>query len=130
MTNEQPIVKNYPLSRIMHIIALVMSAVLILVGIHILTKEEEFKMELYFYWFIACYLIIAMLVKMIMVVHAQHTTKNIIVGFIIEFSFFLPIVLYPDWQNEKMEFALAMLLTNVARTAYYIMAVMKNSRLV
>lgn len=130
MSNEQPIVRNYPLSRIMHIIALVMSAVLILVGIHILTKEEEFKMELYFYWFIACYLIIAMLVKMIMVVHAQHETKNIIVGFMIEFSFFLPIVLNPDWQNEKMEFALAMLLTNVVRTAYYIMAVMKNSRLV
>lgn len=129
MSNEQPITRNYPLSRIMHIIALVMSAILILVGIHILTKEEEFEYELYFYWFIACYLIVAMLVKMIRVVHGDHETKNIVMGFLIEFCFFLPIVL-SDWQTAKMEFALAMLLTNVVRTVYYTMAVMRNSKLV
>jgi hypothetical protein len=129
MTDEQTQPPAYPLSRIMHIIALVMSAILILVGIHILTKEEEFEYELYFYWFIACYLIVAMLVKMIRVVHGDHETRNIIVGFLIEFCFFLPIVLY-DWQAEKPEFALAMLGTNVVRTIYYVMAVMKNSKLV
>lgn len=129
MSNEQPISSNYPLSRIMHIIALVMSAILVLVGIHILTKEEEFEYELYFYWFIACYLIVAMLVKMIRVVQGDHETKNIVMGFLIEFSFFLPIVLY-DWQTAKMEFTLAMLATNVLRTIYYIIAVMKKSRLV
>jgi hypothetical protein len=129
MSEEQPIAKNYPLSRIMHIIALVLSSILILVGIHILTKEEEFEYELYFYWFIACYVIVAMLVKMIMVVHGQHETKNIIIGFLVEFSFFVPIALN-DWQTDKMEFTLAMLLTNVVRTAYYVMAVMKNSKLV
>lgn len=106
-----------------------MSAILILVGIHILTKEEEFENELYFYWFIACYLIVAMLVKMIHVVHGDHEAKNIVMGFLIEFSFFLPIVL-SDWQTAKMEFALAMLATNVLRTIYYTMAVMKKSRLV
>ena len=130
MTDQQNIPTAYPLPRIMHIVALALSVILILVGIHILMKEEEFEYELYFYWFIACYLIVAMLVKMIMVVHGQHETKNIIVGFIIEFSFFLPIVLNPDWQADKQEFALAMLLTNVVRTTYYIMAVMKNSKLV
>ena len=129
MTEEQPIVNNYPLSRVMHIIALVMSAVLVLVGIHILMKEEEFKYELYFYWFIACYLIVAMLVKMVRVVFAGHETKNIVLGFLIEFSFFIPVALN-DWQTDKMEFALAMLLTNVIRVVYYVMAVMKNSKLV
>jgi hypothetical protein len=129
MSSERTLPQTYPLLRIMHIIALVMSAILILVGIHILTKEEEFKAELYFYWFIACYLIGAMLVKMIKVVHGEHETKNIIIGFLIEFSFFLPIVL-SDWQTEKMDFALAMLLTNVVRTVYYTMAVMRNSRLI
>jgi hypothetical protein len=130
MTEEVVLPNNYPLSRIMHIIALVMSSVLVLVGIHILMKEEEYEYELYFYWFIACYLIVAMLVKMVQVVFADHETKNIVLGFAIEFSFFLPIVLNPDWQNDKMEFALAMLITNVVRTIYYTMAVMKNSRLV
>lgn len=113
----------------MHIIALVLSSILVLVGIHILTKEEEFEYELYFYWFIACYLIVAMLVKMIMVVNAQHETNKIVRGFLIEFLFFVPIVLN-DWQTDKMEFALAMLVTNVIRVIYYIMAVMKNSKLV
>jgi hypothetical protein len=129
MTEEQPTISNYPLSRIMHIISLVLSAILVLVGIHILMQEEEFEYELYFYWFIACYLIIAMLTKMIMVVHAEHETKNIVIGFLIEFSFFAPIVLN-DWQTDKINFALAMLVTNVVRTVYYTMAVMKNSRLV
>lgn len=129
MTDEQPIARNFPLSRIMHIVALVTSAVLVLVGIHILMKEEEFEYELYFYWFIACYLIIAMLTKMIMVVHSDHTMKSIVIGFLFEFSFFIPVALN-NWQTEKEEFALAMLVTNVARTAYYTMAVMKNSKLV
>jgi hypothetical protein len=113
----------------MHIIALVMSAVLVLVGIHILMKEEEYKYELYFYWFFAVYLIIAMLVKMVLVVHSDQPAKSILLGFLIEFLFFLPIALN-DWQTNKQEFALAMLLTNVVRIVYYIMAVMKNSKLV
>lgn len=113
----------------MHIVALVLSSILVLVGIHILTKEEEFEYELYFYWFIACYLIVAMLVKMVLVVSAQHETRNIIGGFLIEFIFFVPVALN-DWQTDKMEFALAMLVTNVVRVVYYIMAVMKNSKLV
>ncbi len=129
MTDEQTLPQSYPLSRIMHIIALVMSAILLLVGIHILMKEEEFEYELYFYWFIACYLIIAMLVKMIRVVHGDHETKNIVIGFLVEFTFFAPIV-FSDWQTDKQDFALAMLVTNVVRTAYYIMAVMRNSKLV
>lgn len=129
MTDEHVIKGNYPLSRILHIISLVLSSILVLVGIHILMKEEEFEYELYIYWFAACYLIVAMLMKMIMVVRTQHETKNILIGFLVEFSFFLPIALN-DWQTDKMEFALAMLLTNVLRTAYYVMAVMKNSKLV
>jgi hypothetical protein len=129
MTEEQPLPRNFPLSRVMHVISLVISAILILVGIHILMKEEEFKYELYFYWFFAVYLIIAMLVKMVMVVHSDQTAKNIALGFLIEFSFFLPIAL-SNWQTDKQDFALAMLLTNVVRVTYYIMAVMKNSKLV
>lgn len=129
MIDEQPLPREYPLSRIMHIIALCMSAILILVGIHILTQEENFENELYFYWFIAIYVLAAMLVKMFMVVRADHSAKNIIVGFLMEFSFFLPVVLN-DWQKDKMEFALAMLLTSTVRTVYYIMAVMKGSKLV
>lgn len=129
-TEEQaPAERNYPLPRVMHIIALVMSSILVLVGIHILTKEEEFEYELYFYWFIACYLIVAMLVKMVMVVRSQHETKAIVLGFLIEFAFFVPIALN-DWQTDKMEFALAMLVSNVVRVIYYVMAVMKNSKLV
>lgn len=129
MVDEQPIPREYPVSRIMHIISLCLSAILILVGIHILTQEENFENELYFYWFIALYVLAEMVVKMFMVVHADHSAKNIIIGFLLEFSFFLPVVLN-DWQKDKMEFALAMLLTSVLRTVYYIMAVMKGSRLV
>lgn len=129
MTDEQPIAQNYPLSRILHIIALVTSAILILVGIHVLTKEEEFKYELYLYWFTAMYVICEMLIKMFLVVHSDHTTKNIVIGFIMEFLFFLPIALN-DWTTHKQEFALSMLLVSVARTIYYTMAVMKNSKLV
>lgn len=106
-----------------------MSAILVLVGIHILMKEEEFKYELYFYWFFAVYLIIALLVKMVLVVHSDQPANRIVLGFLIEFVFFLPIALN-DWQADKQEFALAMLLTNVIRIVYYIMAVMKNSKLV
>lgn len=131
MIDEQPIPqeRDYPLSRIMHIIALCLSAILVLVGIHILMQEEEYKYELYFYWFIAVYVILAMLTKMFMVVNSDHTTKNIIIGFLAEFIFFIPIVLN-DWATHKLEFALAMLLTNVIRTIYFILAVMKNSKLV
>lgn len=70
-----------------------------------------------------------MLTKMFMVVHSDHSTKNIIIGFLAEFVYFAPIVLN-DWQTHKIEFALAMLLTNVIRTVYFSMAVMKNSKLV
>lgn len=129
MTEEQTLPRNFPLPRVMHIIALVMSAILVLVGIHILMKEEEFKYELYFYWFFAIYLIIAMLVKMVLVVHSDQPAKSVVLGFLMEFVFFLPIALN-DWQADKQEFALAMLLTNVVRIVYYIMAVMKNSKLV
>lgn len=129
MSESPSIERNYPLTRIMHIIALVLSSILMLVGIHILMKEEEFEFELYFYWFIACYVIVAMLVKMFLIVKGDHETKHIVLGFLIEFSFFLPIWL-SDWQTDKMDFALAMLLTNMVRVAYYIMAVMKNSKLV
>lgn len=129
MTEDQTVPRNFPLPRVMHIIALVMSAILVLVGIHILMKEEEFKYELYFYWFFAIYLIIAMLVKMVLVVHTDQPAKSVVLGFLMEFVFFLPIALN-DWQADKQEFALAMLLTNVVRIVYYIMAVMKNSKLV
>lgn len=129
MSEEQIVPRNFPLPRVMHIIALCMSAILVLVGIHILMKEEEYKYELYFYWFFAIYLIIAMLVKMVMVVHQDQPVKSIVLGFAIEFCFFLPIALN-DWETNKQEFALAMLLTNAVRVAYYTMAVMKNSKLV
>ncbi len=128
-TEAQALPRNFPLPRIMHIISLVMSAILVLVGIHILMKEEEFKSELYVYWFFAIYLIIALLVKMVLVVHSDQPANRIILGFLVEFVFFLPIALN-DWQADKQEFALAMLLTNVIRIVYYIMAVMKNSKLV
>ena len=130
MHEEESIPGEYPLSRVMHIIALVLSAVLLLVGIHILMQEEQYENELYFYWFISIYITIAMLVKMFMVVHGDHSARSVVVGFLMEFCFFLPIVLNPDWQSAKMEFALAMLITSVIRTAYYTMAVMKNSQLV
>jgi len=126
---DEPIAtNNYPLTRILHIISLVLSAILVLVGIHILMKEEEYKYELYFYWFIAVYLMIAMVVKMFMVVKADLAAKKIVLGFLMEFCFFLPIALN-DWTTDKQEFALAMLLTNVVRMVYYIFAVMKNSGL-
>ena len=120
---------NYPLSRIMHVLALIFSIILILVGIHILIQEEDLKYELYLYWFIAIYVMSAMVVKMFMVVRADHSTKRIVLGFAAEFLYFLPVVLN-DWQRDKFEFALAMLITSVVRLTYYIFAVMKNSQLV
>ena len=125
---EQEIVNNYPLRRIMHIISLVLSAILVLVGIHIMMKEEEFEYELYFYWFIAVYVMISMVMKMFMVVKSDLPSKKIILGFLVEFAFFLPIALN-DWTTHKQEFALAMFITNIARVTYYIFGVMKNSDL-
>lgn len=129
MTEEQPIERNYPFPRILHIITVSLSALLVLVGIHILMQEENFKYELYFYWFISVYVILAMLTKMFLVVHTDQTAKNIVIGFLMEFLFFLPVALN-DWQTDKMEFAWAMLITNAVRTAYFGIAVMKNSQLV
>lgn len=126
---EQPIERNYPLSRILHVGSLATSAILVLVGIHILLKEEEYKYELYFYWFIAIYVIISMLTKMFLVVKSDLPAKKILLGFVMEFGFFLPIVLN-DWATHKQEFALAMFLVCVARLIYYIVAVMKKSGLV
>jgi len=121
-------INNYPLRRIMHIISLVLSAILVLVGIHIMMKEEEFEYELYFYWFIALFVMISMVMKMFMVVKTDLPAKKIILGFLVEFIFVLPIVLN-DWTTHKQEFALAMFITNVARVTYYIFAVIKNSDL-
>jgi hypothetical protein len=129
MADEQPIASNYPLTRILHIITLSLSALMVLVGIHILTDEDNFESELNLYWFIAMYVIAAMLIKMFLVIKSDQTTKNIVVGFLMEFLFFLPIALN-DYRTHMEEFTLAMLLTNVARTAYFTMAVMKNSKLV
>lgn len=129
MADEQPIAPNYPLTRILHIITLSLSALMVLVGIHILTDEDNFESELNLYWFIAIYVIAAMLIKMFLVVKSDQTTKNIVIGFLMEFLFFLPVALN-DYRTHMEEFTLAMLLTNVARTTYFTMAVMKNSKLV
>lgn len=126
---EPPVESNYPLSRLLHIGSLVTSVILVLVGIHILLKEEEYKYELYFYWFIAVYVMITMLIKMFLVVKSDLPAKKILFGFLMEFGFFLPIALN-DWTTHKQEFALSMFLVCVARLIYYILAVMKKSGLV
>ncbi len=71
---------------------------------------------------------LTMVLKMFMVVKSDFPARRILFGFLMEFLFFLPIALN-DWTTHKQEFALAMLLTNVARLVYYIFAVMKKSGL-
>lgn len=112
----------------MHIVSLILSALLVILGIHILMQEDEFKNELYLYWFISVYVMIAMVTKMFMVVKSDLVAKKIVLAFLVEFCFFLPIAL-SDWTTHKQEFALAMFITNIARVTYYIFAVMKNSGL-
>lgn len=129
VAEEQPVERNYPFTRIVHVITLSLSAVLVLVGIHILMQEENLKSELYLYWFISIYVILAMVTKMFIVVRSDQTAKNVIIGFLMEFLFFLPVALN-DWQADRFEFAWAMLITNAIRTAYFAMAVMKDSQLV
>ncbi|MCK6639204.1 MAG: hypothetical protein L6Q81_03895 [Bacteroidia bacterium] len=119
----------YPPSRIMNIISLVLSCILMLVGIHVLTGEENFKNEHYFYIFIALYLMAQMLVKMVMIVKSDLTVRKIILAFLVELSLYLPLLMH-DWETDKTDFALIMLLTNTARAAYYTFGVMKDSELV
>lgn len=101
---------------------------MVILGIHIMMGEDAFKNELYFYWFIAIYVMISMIVKMFMVVKSDLVAKKVILAFLVEFAYFLPIVLN-DWTTHKQEFALAMFITNIARVTYYIFAVTKDSDL-
>lgn len=126
---ELPAVKAYPPSRIMNIISLVLSCILMLVGIHVLTGEENFKNEHYFFICIALYLMLQMLVKMVMIVKSDLTVRKIILAFAVEFSLYLPLMMH-NWETDKTGFALIMLLTNTARATYYTFGVMKDSELV
>lgn len=126
---EVRIPNAYPPSRVMNIISLVLSCVLMLVGIHVLTGEENFKNEHYFYLCIALYLMVQMLVKMILIVKSELTVRKIILAFIVEFSLYLPLMMH-DWETHKTDFALIMLLSNTARATYYTFGVMKDSELV
>jgi hypothetical protein len=127
--SEAPAPKAYPPSRIMNIISLVLSCILMLVGIHVLTGEENFRNEHYFYICIALYLMLQMLVKMVMIVKSDLTIRKIIFAFAVEFSLYLPLMMH-NWDTDKTDFALSMLLTNTARAAYYTFGVMKDSELV
>lgn len=130
VSDKAPAVKNaYPPSRVMNIISLVLSAILMLVGIHVLTGEENFKNEHYFYICIALYLMLQMLVKMVMIVKSELTMRKIVLAFLVEFSLYLPLLMH-DWNTHKTDFALIMLLTNTGRAAYYTFGVMKDSELV
>lgn len=100
-----------------------------LVGIHVLTGEENFKNEHYFFICIALYLMLQMLVKMVMIVKSDLTVRKIILGFAVEFSLYLPLMMH-NWETDKTGFALIMLLTNTARATYYTFGVMKDSELV
>jgi hypothetical protein len=128
-STEVRIPSAYPPSRVMNIISLVLSCILMLVGIHILTGEENFRNEHYFYTCIALYLMVQMLVKMILIVKSELTVRKIIFAFLVEFSLYLPLMMH-DWNTEKFDFALIMLLSNAARATYYTFGVMKDSELV
>lgn len=126
---EVRIPNAYPPSRVMNIISLVLSCVLMLVGIHVLTGEENFRNEHYFYICIALFLMVQMLVKMILIVKSELTVRKIVLAFLVEFSLYLPLMMH-DWDTEKTDFALIMLLSNTARATYYTFGVMKDSELV